>query len=295
MSRFVSGSQDPPCPLLHCTAPGTHALTHSRIQTISPTHTRAALLCAGRGHRGQPARDVWLPRAHHLSRDWRGRLRRRAGHRLRQPQPDHGEQRVLCGLPRGLRRHPVEEPRQGRHGAWLVLLRCVCVVSLGLGWGSSQGVVAGGRECRQVQHTCYTLPSCPSPTYVLPPSLLCLDYFLWPDPDLLQATEALRITPADLLRFKVMDESIPEPLGAAHTDPMAAFPAIKEAIMRNYHRWGGGQGGAWGLGLPVGERGCWEGVAVAVARPSRGCNATQAPTALCSTRLCCPSPCLHMC
>lgn len=36
--------------------------------------------------------------------------------RLRQPQPDHGEQRVLCGLPRGMRRHPVEEPRQGGHG-----------------------------------------------------------------------------------------------------------------------------------------------------------------------------------
>ena len=65
---------------------------------------------------------------------------------------------------------------------------------------------------------------------------------------LLQATEALRITPADLLRFKVMDESIPEPLGAAHTDPMAAFPAIKEAIMRNYHRWVGGWVG-WQGGL----------------------------------------------
>jgi len=35
-----------------------------------------------------------------------------------------------------------------------------------------------------------------------------------------------------------MDEKIPEPLGAAHTDPMAAFPAIKDAIMRNYRRWG---------------------------------------------------------
>jgi hypothetical protein len=32
------------------------------------------------------------------------------------------------------------------------------------------------------------------------------------------------------------DEKIPEPLGAAHTDPMAAFPAIKEAILRNYAR-----------------------------------------------------------
>ena len=47
-----------------------------------------------------------------------------------------------------------------------------------------------------------------------------------------------------------MDEKIPEPLGAAHTDPMSAFPAIKEAIMRHYRRCvcvcvcvGGGGGG----------------------------------------------------
>ena len=33
-----------------------------------------------------------------------------------------------------------------------------------------------------------------------------------------------------------MDEIIPEPLGGAHSDPMGAFPAIKEAIMRNYHQ-----------------------------------------------------------
>ena len=33
-----------------------------------------------------------------------------------------------------------------------------------------------------------------------------------------------------------MDESIPEPLGAAHTDPMGAFPAVREAILRNYAR-----------------------------------------------------------
>lgn len=51
-----------------------------------------------------------------------------------------------------------------------------------------------------------------------------------------QATEALRITPSDLIKFKVMDEVIPEPLGAAHSDPMAAFPAVKDAIMRNYRR-----------------------------------------------------------
>jgi acetyl-CoA carboxylase alpha subunit len=53
---------------------------------------------------------------------------------------------------------------------------------------------------------------------------------------LLQATEALRITSPELVKFRIMDEIIPEPLGGAHSDPMAAFPAIKEAIMNTYHQ-----------------------------------------------------------
>jgi hypothetical protein len=48
------------------------------------------------------------------------------------------------------------------------------------------------------------------------------------------ATEALRITSSELVRFGVMDEIVREPLGAAHSDPVAAFPAIKEAILNTY-------------------------------------------------------------
>jgi len=51
------------------------------------------------------------------------------------------------------------------------------------------------------------------------------------------ATEALRITSPELVKYGIMDEIIPEPLGGAHSDPMGAFPAIKEAIMRNYHHY----------------------------------------------------------
>ena len=50
-----------------------------------------------------------------------------------------------------------------------------------------------------------------------------------------QATEALRITSTELLKFKVMDDVISEPLGGAHSDPMASFPSIKDAIMNVYH------------------------------------------------------------
>jgi acetyl-CoA carboxylase carboxyl transferase subunit alpha len=52
-----------------------------------------------------------------------------------------------------------------------------------------------------------------------------------------QATEALRITAAELIRLEVMDEVIPEPLGGAHADPVAAFPAIKDAIMGTFRHY----------------------------------------------------------
>ena len=52
---------------------------------------------------------------------------------------------------------------------------------------------------------------------------------------LAQATEALKITSPELINFGVMDEIIPEPLGGAHSDPMASFPYIKEAILNVYN------------------------------------------------------------
>ena len=51
------------------------------------------------------------------------------------------------------------------------------------------------------------------------------------------ATEALRITSAELVRMKVMDTIIPEPLGGAHADPVAAFPAIKRVLMETYEEY----------------------------------------------------------
>ncbi len=32
-----------------------------------------------------------------------------------------------------------------------------------------------------------------------------------------------------------MDAIVPEPLGGAHSDPLTAFPSIKEAVMATYH------------------------------------------------------------
>lgn len=49
-----------------------------------------------------------------------------------------------------------------------------------------------------------------------------------------QATEALKVTAEQLVKFKVMDHIIPEPLGGAHSDPVGAFPAIKKSLMEVY-------------------------------------------------------------
>lgn len=48
-----------------------------------------------------------------------------------------------------------------------------------------------------------------------------------------QAAQALRITGADLLEFKLVDEVIPEPFGGAHQDPAAAAGALKAALVRH--------------------------------------------------------------
>jgi acetyl-CoA carboxylase carboxyl transferase subunit alpha len=48
-----------------------------------------------------------------------------------------------------------------------------------------------------------------------------------------RAAEALKLTAQDLLRLKLIDEIIPEPLGGAHQDPEAAGEALREALVRH--------------------------------------------------------------
>jgi acetyl-CoA carboxylase carboxyl transferase subunit alpha len=102
----------------------------------------------------------------------------------------------------------------------------VPIISVVIGEGGSGGALAIGCANRNLimENSVY---------YVASPEACAA--ILWKSRDKAgTATEALRITSSDLLKFGVMDESVPEPLGAAHTDPMGSFPAIKEAVMRNY-------------------------------------------------------------
>lgn len=48
-----------------------------------------------------------------------------------------------------------------------------------------------------------------------------------------QAAEVLKLTGEDLLRLKVIDEVIPEPLGGAHRNPQKIADNLKESIIRN--------------------------------------------------------------
>ena len=48
----------------------------------------------------------------------------------------------------------------------------------------------------------------------------------------MEAAAALKITASDLREFKVIDEIVSEPEGAAHTDPTAAAKMLDEALGR---------------------------------------------------------------
>jgi len=53
------------------------------------------------------------------------------------------------------------------------------------------------------------------------------------------AAEALKLTAADLIRLKVVDGVLPEPLGGAHRDPAAVAATLREALIRHLDELGG--------------------------------------------------------
>ena len=48
-----------------------------------------------------------------------------------------------------------------------------------------------------------------------------------------QAAEALKMTAEELLKLKVVDEIVPEPLGGAHRDPQEMAKTLKGVIKKN--------------------------------------------------------------
>jgi acetyl-CoA carboxylase carboxyl transferase subunit alpha len=99
---------------------------------------------------------------------------------------------------------------------------CVAVV---IGEGGSGGALALGVADRvlMLENSVYSVIS--------PEGCAAI---LWKDASQRErAAEALKITAEDLLRLKVIDEIVKEPVGGAHVDPDAAGEALREALIRH--------------------------------------------------------------
>ncbi|WP_448524721.1 acetyl-CoA carboxylase carboxyltransferase subunit alpha [Parathermosynechococcus lividus] len=94
-----------------------------------------------------------------------------------------------------------------------------------IGEGGSGGALAIGVGDRLLmfEHAVYS---------VAPPEACAA--ILWRDAQKApQAAEALKITARDLLKLGIIDEIVPEPVGAAHSNPVEAAENLKAALLRN--------------------------------------------------------------
>ncbi|MDA5192362.1 acetyl-CoA carboxylase carboxyltransferase subunit alpha [Govanella unica] len=101
----------------------------------------------------------------------------------------------------------------------------VPLISIIVGEGGSGGAVAlaAGNRVLMFEHAVYSVISpegCAS--------------ILWRTADKARdAAEALKITAQDLLKLKVIDEIVPEPVGGAHRNKAMAIKSLGDAIERN--------------------------------------------------------------
>lgn len=101
----------------------------------------------------------------------------------------------------------------------------VPIISTVIGEGGSGGALGIGVCDRLLmfEHSVYTVAT--------PEACAAI---LWKDAGKApQAAEALKITAGDLKGLGIIDEILTEPIGAAHTDPLAAADLLKTAILRN--------------------------------------------------------------
>jgi acetyl-CoA carboxylase carboxyl transferase subunit alpha len=98
------------------------------------------------------------------------------------------------------------------------------IVSVVIGEGGSGGALAIG-VCDRLLMLQYSIYSVISPEG-------CAS-ILWKSAEKAkEAAEAMRITAESLNEFGLVDEVLPEPLGAAHRDPSAAADVIRNALLK---------------------------------------------------------------
>lgn len=98
----------------------------------------------------------------------------------------------------------------------------ICTVIGEGGSGGALGIGVGDR-LMMFEHSVYTVAS--------PEACAAI---LWKDAGkAAQAAEALKITASDLKQLGILDEILPEPIGGAHTDPIATAETLKQALLRN--------------------------------------------------------------
>jgi acetyl-CoA carboxylase carboxyl transferase subunit alpha len=101
----------------------------------------------------------------------------------------------------------------------------VPIVAMVIGEGGSGGALALGVADRilMLENSVYSVIS--------PEGCAAI---LWKDASQRErAAEALKLTADDLLRLKVIDEIVPEPVGGAHIDPDGTGEALREALIRH--------------------------------------------------------------
>ncbi len=97
----------------------------------------------------------------------------------------------------------------------------ICTVIGEGGSGGALGIGVGDRVI-MLEHSVYS---------VAPPEACAA--ILWRDAGkAAQAADALKITAEDLQRLGIIDEILPEPIGAAHADPLQATEILKSALIR---------------------------------------------------------------
>ncbi len=101
----------------------------------------------------------------------------------------------------------------------------VPIIAVNIGEGGSGGAIGIGVGDRvlMLEHAIYS---------VIPPEGCAA--ILWHDPKKgPQAAEYLRLTAEHALRFGVIDEILPEPLGGAHRDADTTARTVREAVLRH--------------------------------------------------------------